>query len=93
MKRQLLPLMAGMIALCSLIGCSDIEKQADVKLQEAKAAFQQGNFEEAKQLIDSIKILFPKAFDTRRASLALQREVELAEQHLLISVDSHFWFR
>jgi hypothetical protein len=84
MKRRLLPLMAGMIALCSLIGCSDIEKQADVKLQEAKAAFQQGNFEEAKQLIDSIKILFPKAFDTRKASLALQREVELAEQRQLV---------
>lgn len=84
MKRRLLPLVAGMIALCSLIGCSDIEKQADVKLQEAKAAFQQGNFEEAKQLIDSIKILFPKAFDTRRASLALQREVELAEQRQLV---------
>lgn len=84
MKRLLLPLIACVIALGSLIGCNDIEKQADMKLQEAKVAFQQGNLEMAKQLIDSIKILFPKAFDTRRASLALQREVELAEQHQLV---------
>jgi hypothetical protein len=84
MKRLLLPLIACVIAIGSLIGCNDIEKQADMKLQEAKVAFQQGNLEMAKQLIDSIKILFPKAFDTRRASLALQREVELAEQHQLV---------
>ncbi len=84
MKRLLLPLIACVIAIGSLIGCNDIEKQADMKLQEAKVAFQQGNLEMAKQLIDSIKILFPQAFDTRRASLALQREVELAEQHQLV---------
>ena len=54
-----------MMACCSLISCNDIEKQADVKLQEAKTAFQQGNYDLAKQLIDSIKVLYPKAFDTR----------------------------
>ena len=84
-----MPFLAGMITLFSLIGCEDIEKKADVKLQEARAAFEQGNFEEAKQLIDSIKVLYPKAFDTRKASLALQREVELAEQRQLVdSIDS-----
>lgn len=89
MKRLLLPLVASMIALGSLISCNDIEKQADVKLQEAKAAFEQGKFGIAKQLIDSIKVLYPKAFDTRKASLALQREVELAEQRQLVdSIDS-----
>lgn len=84
MKRLLLPLMSSIIALSCLIACNDIEKQAELKLQEAKAAFQQGDFEVAKQLIDSIKVLFPKAFDTRKASLALQREVELAEQRQLV---------
>lgn len=84
MKRRLFPFVALMMLGCSLIGCTDIEKQADVKLQEAKAAFQQGNFDLAKQLIDSIKVLYPKAFDTRHASLALQREVELAEQNKLV---------
>ncbi len=84
MKKRLFPFVALMMLGCSLIGCTDIEKQADVKLQEAKAAFQQGNFDLAKQLIDSIKVLYPKAFDTRHASLALQREVELAEQNKLV---------
>ena len=84
-----MPFLAGMITLFSLIGCEDIEKKADVKLQEARAAFEQGNFEVAKHLIDSIKVLYPKAFDTRKASLALQREVELAEQRQLVdSIDS-----
>ena len=74
-----------MMASTCLIGCNDVEKQADAKLQEAKAAFQQGNFTHAKQLIDSIKVLYPKAFDTRHASLDLQKEVELAEQQKLIA--------
>lgn len=80
MKRVLFPIVMLMI----MVSCNDVEKQADVKLQEARAAFQQGNFDMAKQLIDSIKVLYPKAFDTRRASLALQREVELAEQQKLV---------
>ena len=89
MKKLLLPLVACVIALFSFISCNDIEKQAGVKLQEAKAAFEQGKFDVAKQLIDSIKVLYPKAFDTRKASLALQREVELAEQRQLVdSIDS-----
>ena len=78
MKKLLLPLVACVIALFSFISCNDIEKQAGVKLQEAKAAFEQGKFDVAKQL-----------FDTRKASLALQREVELAEQRQLVdSIDS-----
>ena len=85
MKRRLFPFVTMMIASTCLIGCNDVEKQADAKLQEAKAAFQQGNFTHAKQLIDSIKVLYPKAFDTRHASLDLQKEVELAEQQKLIA--------
>lgn len=81
MKKLLFPI----VLMFLVASCNDVEKQAEVKLQEAKAAFQQGNFDMAKQLIDSIKVLYPKAFDTRRASLALQREVELAEQQKLLS--------
>jgi len=80
MKKLLFPI----VMMLMMVSCNDVEKQADVKLQEAKAAFQQGNFDLAKQLIDSIKVLYPKAFDTRRAGLALQREVELAEQQKLV---------
>ena len=89
MKRRLFPFVTMMMASTCLIGCNDVEKQADAKLQEAKAAFQQGDITLAKQLIDSIKVLYPKAFDTRHASLDLQKEVELAEQKRLITdIDS-----
>lgn len=67
--------------LCSLLlACSNVEEQANAKLQEARAAFEQGNYSEAKLLIDSIKILYPKAFETRRAGISLMQEVELEEQ-------------
>ncbi|MDO4164006.1 MAG: hypothetical protein Q4D56_06425 [Bacteroides sp.] len=67
--------------LCgTFIACNNVEQKADEKLQAARKAFEQGNYNEAKTLIDSIKILYPKAFDTRRAGIALMQEVELKEQ-------------
>lgn len=65
---------------CTFLACEDIEKKADKKLQAAREAFEQGNYSEAKILIDSIKILYPKAFETRRAGIGLMQEVELQEQ-------------
>ena len=65
---------------CILIGCNNVEKKAAVKLQAAQEAFEQGNYNEAKTQLDSIKILYPKAFETRRAGNALMYDVELAEQ-------------
>ena len=65
---------------CILIGCNNVEKKAAIKLQAAQEAFEQGNYNEAKTQLDSIKILYPKAFETRRAGNALMYDVELAEQ-------------
>lgn len=68
-------------SLClSLAACQDIEKEAAVRLDKARQAFETGLYNEAKQEIDSIKILYPKAFDTRRAGLYLLQDIELAEQ-------------
>ena len=67
--------------LCStLVACENVEKKAALKLAEARAAFEAGNYNEAKMQIDSIKILYPKAFDTRRQGIYLMQEVELKEQ-------------
>ena len=67
--------------LCSLlIACEDVEKKADEKLQQARQAYEAGRYNEAKMQIDSIKILYPKAFDARRAGIYLMQDVELAEQ-------------
>ena len=67
-------------ALCSLLtACEDVEK-ANEKLQLARQAYEAKQYNEAKIQIDSIKILYPKAFDARRAGLYLMQDIELAEQ-------------
>jgi hypothetical protein len=65
---------------CTFISCENIEKKAGEKLQEAREAFERGDFCEAKMQIDSIKILYPKAFETRREGIGLMQQVELKEQ-------------
>ena len=76
--------------LCStLVACENVEKKAALKLAEARAAFEAGNYNEAKMQIDSIKILYSKAFDTRRQGIYLMQEVELqAQQKTLEYLDS-----
>lgn len=74
---------------CTFFACDDVEKKAGEKLQAARAAFEQGDYNEAKIQIDSIKILYPKAFDTRRAGIGLMQEIELKEQEVsLVYLDS-----
>lgn len=74
---------------CTLFSCEDVEKKAGEKLQAAREAFELGNYNEAKILIDSIKMLYPKAFETRRAGIGLMQEVELKEQeNSLVYLDS-----
>lgn len=65
---------------CTFCACNNVEKQAAVKLQEARAAYESGDYNQAKILIDSIKILYPKAYETRKAGIGLMQEVELKEQ-------------
>ncbi len=76
MKKELL-----LACLCGLlVACENIEKKATVQLQAARTAYENGDYNEAKLRIDSIKILYPKAFDTRREGQKLMLEVELKEQ-------------
>ncbi|WP_321333395.1 hypothetical protein [uncultured Bacteroides sp.] len=77
-------------ATALLASCSnEMEKKANEKLQAAREALQQGKYSEAKLQIDSIKILYPKAFDARREGLKIIQEAELKEQqHSLVYLDS-----
>ena len=72
------------ILFCSALALSacgnEAEKKANEKLTAAKAAFESGNYEEAKLQIDSIKILYPKAFEARKAGQELMLQVELKAQ-------------
>ena len=49
-------------------------------MEEARAAFQKGDYSATKLLVDSIKILYPKAYEVRREGLKLIQQAELKEQ-------------
>jgi hypothetical protein len=73
----------GFIALTvlALTACSgNGEKEAALKLQAAEEAYAQGKYSEAKLQLDSIKILYPKAFEARRKGISLMEQVEIKEQ-------------
>ena len=81
---------SALLALVALTGCSDGgEKEAQIRLQKAETALQQENFSEAKLQIDSIKVLYPKAFEARKRGIKLMQQVDLKEQgKTLIYLDS-----
>lgn len=83
-------LIIGMCSILLLASCgNDIEKKAGEKLAAAQAAFERGDYNEAKLQIDSIKTLYPKAFDIRHQGNHLMEQVELKEQQQsLIYLDS-----
>ena len=83
-------LIAGICVTMLLASCgNDAEKKASEKLSAARSAFAQGDYNEAKLQIDSIKILYPKAFNARREGIKLMQQVELKEQQqTLVYLDS-----
>lgn len=85
--KKLIILFCGTLALTA---CGNgIEKKAGEKLALAKAAYERGNYDEAKTQLDSIKILYPKAFETRKAGQALMLDVEMkSQQRTLAYLDS-----
>lgn len=77
MKRTII----AVLTVLTLVGCGDnIEKKATKHLDNAKEAFSEGKFNLAKQEIDSIRILYPKAFETRKQGIKLMQQIEEAEQ-------------
>ena len=72
--KKLIILFCGTLALAA---CGNgLEKKANEKLTIARAAYERGDYEEAKTQIDSIKILYPKAFEARKAGQELMLDVE-----------------
>ena len=66
MMKKLIIFFCGTLALTA---CGNgIEKKANEKLTVARAAYERGDYEEAKTQIDSIKILYPKAFEPQSRS-------------------------
>ena len=82
--------LSALLALAVLASCGDGgEKEAQIRLRKAEAALQSENFSEAKLQIDSIKVLFPKAFEARKQGIRLMQQVDLKEQgKTLVYLDS-----
>ena len=79
--KRIIHLSAIIFATILAASCAEsVEEQAARSLNAAREAFEQGDYQSAKNSLDSLKILYPKAFDARREALKLMREVELAEQ-------------
>ena len=71
-----------------IVSCGEsIEQKAGHHLDIAKEAFSIGNYNVAKQEIDSIKILYPKAFEARRQGIRLMQQIEEAEQMRIIEYE------
>ena len=69
------------LALAFLLsGCSSDDKKAAALLQRAEASFAAGNLNDAKLQIDSIRTLYPKSFEVRKAGIRLMQQVDLREQ-------------
>ena len=79
----------AIITVCAvLLGCAEnVEKLAAKHLDNAKEAFSTANYNVAKQEIDSIRILYPKAFETRRQGIRLMQQIEEAEQMRIVEYE------
>lgn len=65
---------------CLLAACAeDVERSAQEYLTRAQDLYAHKQYHTAKLQLDSIKVLYPKAFDTRKQAQALLLQVELAE--------------
>ena len=79
----------AIITVCAvLLGCAEnVERLAAKHLDNAKEAFITANYNVAKQEIDSIRILYPKAFETRRQGIRLMQQIEEAEQMRIVEYE------
>lgn len=80
----------AVVALLCTTACDDGgEKKAQAHLRNAESALAVENFSEAKLQIDSIRVLYPKAFEARKQGVKLMQQVDLHEQQKsLVYLDS-----
>ncbi|MDH6354138.1 hypothetical protein M2132_000460 [Dysgonomonas sp. PH5-45] len=61
-----------------IAGCGDKNAQAKVLLENAQTAFESGNYEQAKQNLDSLNFNYPKAVEQRKEGMVLLQEIRRA---------------
>ena len=87
MKRLVMSVMSALL----LLSCGEnaAQKQADEMLQKAGACYEQGQYDKALVVIDSLRKVFPNAIDTRKKALKLYQDIELKKtQQELLMTDS-----
>lgn len=62
------------------VSCNQDEQKAETLLLRAETSFNNGDFNDAKLQIDSIRVLYPKAFEVRKKAVRLMQRVDLEEQ-------------
>lgn len=77
--------MTMIVVFISLIACSQKDNGAKLRLDAARLFYEQKEYSLAKQEIDSINKLYPKAIEERKASLLLLDSVRRAENQQIIS--------
>jgi len=78
-------------ALIGLAACSSSDKRGEAEqiYNTANTLFEQGQYEAARQQIDSLRKVYPNAIDTRKKALALYQNIELHQaQAQLAEADS-----
>ena len=74
-KTLILASLAWLFAACA----EDVERPAQEYFARAQASYAHKQYHTAKLQLDSIKVLYPKAFDTRKQANALLLQVERSE--------------
>ena len=84
-KRLVLSAMATLLLLSC--GENEAQKQAEAMLEKASTCFEQGQYDQALTVIDSLRKVYPNAIDTRKKALKLYQDIELkkTQQELLIT--------
>ena len=79
----------GVIAALLLVSCGEngAQKQAEQMLSKAGTCYEEGKYDEALTVIDSLRKVFPNAIDTRKKALKLYQDIELkkAQQELAMT--------
>lgn len=71
-----------LLLIIPIVSCGDKKNQQAIQyLDNIRSLYEQGEYETALQRIDSIQILFPKAFQEIKDGLALKQEVRRASDH------------
>lgn len=72
--------LAALCLMALLSGCNGDSKKAGALFQQAELAYASGDYSLAKLQIDSIRTLYPKAVEVRKAAIRLMQNIDMQEQ-------------